>query len=58
VLAEIGDSFSNYQIIAKREAEQRSELSRIPASVATVPFFPEDICDLAGLLGVAEKLWN
>src|SRR5205823_4527343 len=50
VLREIGESFLNFQVVAKREAEVRSELAAAPDVVATVPYFDSDIYDLEGLV--------
>jgi anion-transporting ArsA/GET3 family ATPase len=58
VLAEVGESFLNFQVVAKRDAEQRSELSRHAHVVATVPYADHDITDLAGLLELGEALWR
>ena len=58
VLGEVGESFLNFQVVATREAEQRSELSRHADVVATVPFADHDITDLAGLLELGESLWR
>ena len=58
VLHTVGESFLNYQVVAKREAEQRAELSRTPDVVATVPFFDSDIHDLAGLMRLGEQIWR
>jgi anion-transporting ArsA/GET3 family ATPase len=58
VLREVGESFLNYQVVAKRESEQRAELARTPDVVATVPYFEADIHDLAGLLRLGEQLWR
>ena len=58
ILDEIGTSFVNYQLVAQREAELRSELSVGAGTVATVPYFSEDIGDLAGLLALGERLWR
>jgi len=58
VLREVGRSFADYQVVAKREAEQRTELSRAPDLVATVPYFSEDIADLAGLLRLGDAIWR
>jgi hypothetical protein len=58
VLGEVGESFLNYQVVAKRESEQRAELSRQPEVVASVPYFDSDIYDLAGLLQLGDKLWR
>jgi anion-transporting ArsA/GET3 family ATPase len=58
VLAEVGESFLNYQVVAKRESEQRAELARTPEVVATVPYFDSDIYDLGGLVRLGEQLWR
>ncbi len=58
VLGEVGESFVNFQVVATREAEQRSELSGHAGVVATVPFADHDITDLAGLLELGESLWR
>lgn len=58
VLGTIGESFLNYQVVAKREAEQRASLARSPEVVATVPYFDADIHDLAGLLALGEQIWR
>jgi anion-transporting ArsA/GET3 family ATPase len=58
VLGEVGESFLNFQVVAKREAEQRSELTAHAPVVATVPYADHDITDLAGLLELGESLWR
>jgi anion-transporting ArsA/GET3 family ATPase len=58
VLGEVGDSFLNFQVVAKREAEQRADLSAHADVVATVPYADHDITDLAGLLELGEALWH
>jgi anion-transporting ArsA/GET3 family ATPase len=58
VLAEIGESFLNYRVVAQREAEQRSELAEVPDIVATVPFFAHDITDITGLLELGGAIWH
>ena len=58
VLAEVGESFLNFQVVAKREAEQRNELSVHADVVATVPYADHDITDLAGLLELGRALWR
>jgi len=58
VLHEVGESFLNYQVVAKRESEQRAELARTPEVVATVPYFDADIHDLGGLLELGEQIWR
>jgi anion-transporting ArsA/GET3 family ATPase len=58
VLKEIGESFCNFAVVAKREAEQRAELASVPDVVATVPYFETDIYDLDGLLQLGETIWK
>jgi anion-transporting ArsA/GET3 family ATPase len=58
VLSEVGNSFLNFQVVAKREAETRAELAAVPEVVATVPYFDTDIYDLGGLLRTGEALWR
>lgn len=58
VLREVGESFLNFQVVAKREAEIRAELSASPEVVVAVPYFDRDITDLAGLLLLGEQLWR
>lgn len=58
VLHTIGESFLNYQVVAKREAEQRSSLARNPEVVAAVPYFEADISDLGGLLALGDQIWR
>jgi anion-transporting ArsA/GET3 family ATPase len=58
VLKEIGESYRNFGVVAKREAEQRAELASVPDVVATVPYFETDIYDLGGLLRLGETIWK
>jgi anion-transporting ArsA/GET3 family ATPase len=58
VLHEVGESFLNFQVVAKREAETRAELSAAPEVVASVPYFDHDITDLAGLLQLGQQIWR
>ena len=58
VLHEVGESFLNFGVVAKREAEQRAELGTRPDVLVTVPFFDTDIYDLAGLLQLGRTLWS
>jgi len=58
VLAEVADSYLNYQVVAVREMEQRSALAVAPDILATVPFFDTDIFDLAGLLRLGDQIWD
>jgi anion-transporting ArsA/GET3 family ATPase len=58
VLRTVGESFLNFAVVAKREAELRAELGRQPEVVATVPNFEIDIYDVAGLARIGEHLFN
>jgi len=58
VLHEVGESFLNFQVVAKREAEMRAELSAAPDVVASVPYFDRDITDLASLLELGQQFWG
>ncbi|MDP1803712.1 MAG: ArsA-related P-loop ATPase, partial [Acidimicrobiales bacterium] len=58
VLREVGESYLNFQVVAKREAEVRAELGAAPEVVAAVPYFDRDITDLAGLLTLGEQVWR
>jgi anion-transporting ArsA/GET3 family ATPase len=58
VLAEVGESFLNFQLVARREAEQRAELASRADVLAAVPYADHDITDLAGLLELGDELWR
>jgi len=58
VLREVGESYLNFQVVAKREAEIRAELSAAPEVIAAVPYFDHDITDLAGLLNLGQQIWR
>jgi anion-transporting ArsA/GET3 family ATPase len=58
VLAEVGESLLNFQVVSTREAEQRTELAAVSDVVATVPYADHDITDLAGLLELGAWLWR
>jgi len=58
VLGEVGQSFLDYQVVARREAEQRSELAVFSKLTATVPYFDDDIHSLGGLLRLGERVWS
>ena len=61
VLRTLADSFRNYQVVARREAELRTELGRLPAPgpevVLSVPAFDADIADVRGLARIGEALF-
>jgi anion-transporting ArsA/GET3 family ATPase len=62
VLRTLADSFRNYEVVARREAELRSELSRLsrpgPEVVVSVPSFDADIADVGGLARIGEVLFG
>ncbi len=58
VLEEMGRNFLNYQTVARREAEQQSEISLAPDLVLRVPYFDQDIHSLRGLLDLGERIWR
>ena len=58
VLAEVGENFRNFAVVARREAAQRKELALRPDVVAAVPEFDSDIHDLPGLLRLGERIWT
>ena len=57
VLTTIGESFQNFAVVAKREAELRAELSRVPEVLADVPALDSDVGDIAGLAKIADSLF-
>jgi anion-transporting ArsA/GET3 family ATPase len=57
VLRTLGDSFHDYEVVARREAELRAELARVPDVVVRVPNFDSDITDVAGLARIGECLF-
>ncbi len=58
VLNEIADSYLNFQLVARREMEERATLAAVPDVLATVPYFETDIFDLAGLVRLGEQIWD
>jgi anion-transporting ArsA/GET3 family ATPase len=58
VLATIGESFLNFEVAAKREAELQGEMGPLAAPVLRVPAFEEDIHDLPGLARLGECLFS
>jgi anion-transporting ArsA/GET3 family ATPase len=57
VLRTVGESFRNFAVVAKREAELRAELSKAPEVIARVPNFEVDIGDVSGLAAIANCLY-
>ena len=66
VLRTLADSFRNYGVVARREAELRAELGRMapsgrqagPEVVVRVPSLDTDISDLEGLMRIGEVLFT
>ncbi len=58
VLSEVAESFRNFQVVAKREAEQRAELATASDVTVAVPYFDDDIHDLAGLARLGGRIWS
>jgi anion-transporting ArsA/GET3 family ATPase len=58
VLTEVADSYLNFQLVARREMEERATLAAMPDVLATVPYFETDIYDLAGLVRLGEQIWE
>jgi anion-transporting ArsA/GET3 family ATPase len=57
VLTTIGESFQNFAVVAKREAELRAELAQAPDVLADVPALDSDVGDMGGLAKIAEALF-
>jgi len=58
VLREVAESFLNFSLVARREAEQRGELAVSPEVLATAPAFDTDVASLPGLLALGEAIWD
>jgi anion-transporting ArsA/GET3 family ATPase len=58
VLSEVAESFLNFAVVARREAEQQAELATVPDVLASVPFFASDIYDMDGLLRLGRQIWT
>jgi anion-transporting ArsA/GET3 family ATPase len=58
LLREVAESFFNFSLVARREAEQRDELTSSPDVVTSAPVFADDISNLAGLLTIGETIWG
>jgi anion-transporting ArsA/GET3 family ATPase len=56
VLDEVGASFGNFELVARREAELLVEMAEQHEVTATVPYLENDITDLAGVLGLGERI--
>jgi anion-transporting ArsA/GET3 family ATPase len=58
LLREVAESFINFSLVARREAEQRAELAPTPDVLASAPAFENDVSNLAGLLSLGETIWG
>ncbi|MGH8995073.1 MAG: ArsA family ATPase [Acidimicrobiales bacterium] len=58
VLREVAESFLNFSLVARREAEQRDELAPGSEVVVAAPAMESDIASLAGLLALGETIWG
>jgi anion-transporting ArsA/GET3 family ATPase len=58
LLREVAESFINFSLVARREAEQRDELAPTPDVLASAPAFENDVSNLAGLLSLGETIWG
>lgn len=58
VLRTVGESFRNFGVVAKREAELRAELSRVPDVLCNVPTLEVDIHDVGGLAEIGMHLFG
>jgi anion-transporting ArsA/GET3 family ATPase len=58
VIGEVAESFINFGVVARREAEQQAELKGAPDVLVTVPFFDADIYDMGGLLELGAQVWG
>jgi hypothetical protein len=58
VLHTVGESFLNFAVVAKREAELRAELAAAPDLILSVPYFETDVHDLAGLNDMGKHLFG
>lgn len=58
VLRVVADSFLDYQVVAKREADLRKDLTTVADAVASVPYLSDDIHDLGGLIDLGSHIWR
>jgi anion-transporting ArsA/GET3 family ATPase len=58
VLREVGESYRNFSVVAKRESELRTELAPAAEVVVSVPSFETDIFDMSGVLRLGRALWE
>ena len=58
LLREIAESFLNFSVVARREAEQQDELAAEPEVLAPAPFFDGDVSDMGALLRLGATIWE
>jgi len=58
VLAEVGQNYMDYRLVAQSEAEKQTELSTTAEAVVSVPYFETDVHDFAGLMRLGAGLWG
>lgn len=58
MLGELAANYLRYQVVAAREAAEAASLATDAEMRVEVPFFADDIGDLAGLLRIGEWLWR
>ncbi|HEV2361947.1 MAG TPA: ArsA-related P-loop ATPase [Acidimicrobiales bacterium] len=58
VVDEIGTSFVNFQLVARREADLLAEMAAAHDVSASVPYFDTDITDLRGVLRLGETIFK
>jgi hypothetical protein len=58
VLAEVGQNYMDYRLVAQSEAEKQAELSTTAEAVVSVPYFETDVHDFAGLMRLGAGLWG
>lgn len=58
VLQEVGRSFANFELVARREAELLAEMSAAHEITAAVPHLTTDVVDIAGLLEIGRHVFD
>lgn len=58
VLAEVAERFHDTAVVARREAERRSELSGVAPILVEAPVQSAEVRDLAGLLELGNHVWR
>jgi len=56
VLTTVTESFSDFSVVARREANARERFPTFGAPLITIPYFSHDIHDMSGLLELARHL--